>query len=381
MSPARHSYAMSDEARRDEPDQSQPGSDGDGQSADRESTDPATTPVPGPPAFDATRILGKWQRQFGDPIARKLLPQLEVFQAQQQIAEDLIRSVGGFDRLQKQILAAQPQMEAFRAQQLFAESVFKNINAVSSLQRQVLGNLSQLEAFREFSRSVVPELAKLASLIPADWFPRNWEQEPDLDIDAAISIIVDEGIPLVWVPRAAIVAALVAAADAEARDEILLASRDEIADDCRAVLGEITAPELKPLAELAAEAVTALRDGHRSSAQALAGNIFDTLLRDAARRGVIFAGPPVGYFKYDKIRKQITPVSDDTVIRRFRADCVLSASLLALQPYDPSSPPPARFVRHATAHCARPEQYTPVNAIVAVMLMTSMLREAQASGW
>ena len=133
MAPARHSYAMSVEARRDEPDQSQPGSDGDGRSAGRESTDPATTPVPGPPAFDATRILGKWQRQFGEPIARKLLPQLEVFQAQQRIAEDLIRRAGGFDRLQKQILAAQPQMEAFRAQQLFAESVFKNINAVSSL--------------------------------------------------------------------------------------------------------------------------------------------------------------------------------------------------------------------------------------------------------
>ena len=71
------------------------------------------------------------------------------------------------------------------------------------------------------------------------------------------------------------------------------------------------------------------RDGYRSSAQALAGNIFDTLLRDATRRGVIFTGPPAGYFKYDKVRKQITPVSDDTVIRRFRADCVLSALLPA----------------------------------------------------
>ena len=91
--------------------------------------------------------------------------------------------------------------------------------------------------------------------------------------------------------------------------------------------------------------------------------------------------PPVGYFKYDKVRKQITPVSDDTVIRRFRADCVLSASLPALQPYDPSDPPPVRFVRHATAHCVRPEQHPPVNAVVAAMLMTSMLREARSSGW
>ena len=74
-------------------------------------------------------------------------------------------------------------------------------------------------------------------------------------------------------------------------------------------------------------------------------------------------------------------MSDDTVIRRFRPDCVLSAALAALEKYDPSDPPPARFVRHATAHRACPEQYTPVNAIAAVMLMASMLREAQVSGW
>lgn len=67
--------------------------------------------------------------------------------------------------------------------------------------------------------------------------------------------------------------------------------KDRIAEDCLVVLGEIVAPELPPLTKLAAEAVIALRDGHRSGAQALAGNIFDTLLRDAAGRGVIFAGP------------------------------------------------------------------------------------------
>jgi len=91
--------------------------------------------------------------------------------------------------------------------------------------------------------------------------------------------------------------------------------------------------------------------------------------------------PPGSYFRYAKVRKQITPVSDDTVIRQFRPHCVLSAALAALQDYDPSYPSPGRFVRHATAHCACPEQYTLVNAIVAVMLMASTLREAQASAW
>jgi len=265
---------------------------------------------------------------------------------------------------------------------------FESVEIPDDPQHQFAGSIARsllaphLQAIREFARSVVPPLIKLPSLnLPTDWFPRNWEDVPDLDVGTAMGIILDEGIPLVWVPRPAIVVELVSAADADARDGILLSSRDDIAVDCLSVLGEVTGPELNPLTELAAEAVSALRGGHSSSAQALATNVFDTLLRDATRRGVIFAGPAVGYFKYDKVRKQITPVSDDTVIRRFRPDCVLSAALAALEKYDPSDPPPARFVRHATAHRACPEQYTPVNAIVAVMLMASMLREAQVSGW
>jgi hypothetical protein len=318
-----------------------------------------------PSLFAAARV----HQQFEESIARSLAPHLEAVLAQQRIAEDLARSINGFEQLQKHALAIQPILDALRVRQQLEESIARSL-------------APQLEAFRAFARSVVPPLIKLPSLnLPKDWFPRNWENVPDLDIGAAMDIILDEGIPLVWVPRPAIVAELVSAADADARDGILLSSRDDIAIDCLAVLGEVTAPELKSLAELAAEAVSALRGGHGSGAQALAGNVFDTLLRDAARRGVAFSGPPVGYFKYDKVRKQITPVSDDTAIRRFRPDCVLSAALAALEKYDPSDPPPARFVRHATAHRACPAQYTPVNAIVAVMLAASMLREAQASGW
>jgi hypothetical protein len=318
-----------------------------------------------PSLFAAARV----HQQLEESIARNLAPHLEAVLAQQRIAEDLARGISGFAQLQKHVLAIQPILDAVRVRQQLEESIAR-------------GLAPQLAAFREFARSVVPPLIKLPSLnLPTDWFPRNWENVPDLDIGAAMGIILDEGVPLVWVPRPAIVAELVSAADADARDGILLSSRDEIAVDCLTVLGEVAAPELKPLAELAAEAVSALRGGHGSSAQALAGNIFDTLLRDAARRGVMFAGPPVGYFKYDKVRKQITPVSDDTVIRRFRPDCALSAALAALENYDPSDPPPARFVRHATAHRACTAQYTPVNAIVAVMLVASMLREAQASGW
>jgi len=304
-------------------------------------------------AFGSGEVSGELQDQFAASIARNLAPQLQTI-------------------LTKQL---QPVVDAFRVQPgvSFTQSVAPRLD-------QIFG--SQLEVFRDRVRWLAPQLTGLPPLkVLTDLLPPNWKEVPDLDIETIVAIVLNEGIPLVWVPRAAIVTALVGVADADARDAILIRSRDEIAHDCLAVIGEVADTNLKPLAGLAAEAVAALQAGHSSSAQALAGNVFDTLLRDMTRRGVIFNTPQGGYFKYAKVRNQITPVSDETVLRQFRPACVLSAALPALQDFDPSDPPPARFVRHATAHGARPEQYTEVNAIIAAMLMASTLREAEASGW
>lgn len=311
---------------------------------------------------------------------RSIAPQLQEFAVKQRELADLAAQVGRLGRLtslQSVFDAADQYQELAEA---FGTYVAPHLAALEEAARSVA-------ALRETTDSVLFPLVKFPVLdfhLPPDWYPLNWEEAPGQDVDdladKAIAIIQDEGIPLVWVPRPETVRALVRAADADARDAILLASRDEISDDCTAVLAEITATELVPLSDLGAHAIAALRDGRAAPAQALATNVFDTLLRDIGRRGVIFGGP-LGYFKYNKVRKRIEPVSGETLISQYRAACVLAAAVPALQDYEPSDPAPVRFVRHATAHRAGPEQYTPVNAIVAVMLLASMLREAQASGW
>jgi hypothetical protein len=384
----------------DEPDEPDSVDDQTDESGD---VDPADSP-PRRSSARGSRGRSRAQQQFEKSIARNLLSQTELLRAQQRLTENFLRSVGGIDSLQKQLLGVAPQVDAFRAQQVqlgesiarnvlsqtevvraqqrLTENLLQSVGGIDGFHNQLLPLLPQIEAFRRFAKVTIPSLIKLPPPnLPMDWLPPNWEDVDGLDIDEAIGIVLDEGVPLAWAPRPAIVAQLVDASDGGARDEILRSSCDDIADDCAVVLAEIGAPELKPLVDLAVEAVAALRGGYSSGAQALAGNVFDTLLRDATRRGVIFTGPPVGYFKYDKVRKRIIPVSDDTSIGHFRAACVLSAALPALENYDPSDPPPSRFVRHATAHCTHPIQYTPVNAIIAVMLMVSMLREAEASGW
>jgi hypothetical protein len=227
-----------------------------------------------------------------------------------------------------------------------------------------------------FGRVIPPEvLARLRDSVPP-----NWQGLEDPDWSAALEIM-NGGIPLIWVPRSAIVGSLTKAGNAESRREILDHGRQDIADDCSAVLAEVTAPGLVPLAGLAADAARALRDGHCAAAQALAANVFDTWLRDVIRRGVLFTPERKGKGFYGNIRRQIKPVTDDVRISELKASGALTPVLMALAWFTPGDPIPAQFARHATAHGAGPEQYTDVNAVIAVMLTTSVLRQAQASGW
>src|SRR5258708_11371042 len=207
--------------------------------------------------------------------------------------------------------------------------------------------------------------------------PPNWPDDPDRETPLEI---MNAGIRLIWVPRSDIVERLTTAGNADARGAILGQTAQEIVDDCEAVLADVTAPDLQPLASLAGAAGRALRDGHGAASQALAANVFDTWLRDAARRGVVFI-PPKGYFRYPHVVRQMKPLASEVRIRDLRELGVQASILAALRDFGPGDAIPAEVGRHPTAHAAGPEQYTDVNAVIALMLTTSVLRQAQASGW
>jgi hypothetical protein len=230
-------------------------------------------------------------------------------------------------------------------------------------------------------KRIAEQLSADVGSAPVGYYPPNWWSVPQLDGDAATAIMHDEGIPLAWVPRAEVVADLIAAPDAAVRDTILVARTPEIVVDCRQRLAEVRDAGLQHLDGLIDDALRALEQSNPTAAQALAANVFDTLLRDVLRRGRLFAGS-TGRFKYQHVTGGITPVSDETLIGVYRASCVLTPVLKALAEFNfEADPVPGRFTRHATAHRAGMTQYTPANAVIAIMLATSLLREAQESGW
>ena len=78
-------------------------------------------------------------------------------------------------------------------------------------------------------------------------------------------------------------------------------------------------------------------------------------------------------------KRQIIGVSGKTSLRELKAAGSLSPVLMALVNFKPGGPVPVQLNRHATAHAAGPEQYSDVNAVIALMLMALLCLTAPAT--
>lgn len=175
----------------------------------------------------------------------------------------------------------------------------------------------------------------------------------------------ETGWSLVWLPRVTLINQLLAA-DPGSRDAILLAADEEVVEDALTALSEITDPDLQWLASVVRdEAISSYRDGRYVAAQAAATVVFTAL----------FHGP-LGFEKFNTL-DDLDP--RDGGFREFRLLCILRVFALALKRFDPkdTAAMPKRFNRHASAHRLSQVQYTQLNALVAIMITTSLLRELE----
>jgi len=282
-------------------------------------------------------------------------------------------------RVQRGIAALITALDAAVA---VAAAIDEAYQALPQRARDLLGSPAiHAERLAQAHREAQRMGERFGSVLVGHYYPPNWPSVAHIDSGAAIAIMQKEGIPLAWVPRAAVISDLIAAPDPAARDEILVTRTPEIIEDCRRCLADVLDVDLQDLAGLIGDALRALEQANRTAAQALAANIFDTLLRDIQHRGRLFAGS-AGWFKYRRVARGITPASEETVVEVYRSSCVLTPVLKALSEFNVETDPiPGRFTRHATAHRAGSIQYTPTNTVIAIMLTTSLLREAQESKW
>ncbi|MFF2632687.1 hypothetical protein ACFVR6_07400 [Microbacterium sp. NPDC058021] len=197
--------------------------------------------------------------------------------------------------------------------------------------------------------------------------PPNWSgvsATVHFDEDELRSIILVEGIPLAWVPSAALIDRLLTAEHAKARREQIRNGWRGILRDCERAVGELPSRQARSHARFVSMSASAIRDGHYEAAQALAANLVDTLGRSFIK------AQTVGYNWSLVTSKNQRPKLSKLALR---AVMVLGPLAAGHADYHPGDAIPRAFSRHATAHGVSPRQYTRVNSLFALMNATALL--------
>lgn len=223
---------------------------------------------------------------------------------------------------------------------------------------------SLTQSYRPQWLEIFESFRKIAGRI----YPENWDgvDKPKLgDIEA---ILLDEGIPLMWVPGPRILAALLDAPDPPARRRIIGQRWKGVLSDCEVALATIDLADLSDERDFAVKCAKALRDGHTEASQALSANLLDSVLRgwydEAARRTLT-----KNQFKKSGVKIDL----DDYEIREAFTVAPVWHAYAQYRPEN-GDPVPSKFARHASAHSVSRRQYTRINAVIGLMLVTSLLK-------
>ncbi|MGW5048674.1 hypothetical protein [Streptomyces griseoluteus] len=229
----------------------------------------------------------------------------------------------------------------------------------NTLVRDALNPLN--EYFRQQWRDTFTLIGSLKDRI----YPENLRDvEPRLkDLE---ELLVEEGIPVMWVPGPKVVRALLDAPDAVERRRIIARRWRGIVSDCETVASSVDHPDLLEARSFALGCVAALRDGHANPAQALAANLLDSLMHAHFEKNdrIKLTSNKKGKAKFD--------LNDYGV----RVALTFAPVWYAYAEYwsHKGDPIPRMFARHASAHGVSRIQYSRINAVYGLMLATSVMK-------
>ena len=257
-----------------------------------------------------------------------------------------------------------PDLAAMSGLADVAESVFSRIDAYDTILaplRDQLASLDWSHLMPKIDTSVFEDVARLVER----HLPPNWK---DVDWHEASDFINETAWPIVWLPRSDVVAELLSCEPAD-RPTVLSRRRAELLDDAVSLLDEVSWEDLAYLASCTRDVVGALRDGHDRPAQSFTASILTGVLHSVLE-----------YKTLKEARNAFNANWKEESIFLVRFALITSTIPSALAQFFPHNgdPVPVTFNRHALAHAPDPAQLTETNALVGLMLVTSMIRELQA---
>jgi hypothetical protein len=219
--------------------------------------------------------------------------------------------------------------------------------------------------------------------------PRNWWGS-GLEPSSLFAIAREEGIPVVWVPSARTLKQLVEAAGEQARRRVLAEEQAHVQADCVTVLAECEDPWLGDDVALCRKAIQAMRAGFHEAAMALFVGIAEPLaswastprLRgfksEADREAWLQHRRKIG--KYAWAEYELDARGADISSYKFKQQVLMAPIPRFFTPWfaDSGQPTPVRLSRHVVAHHPTIAHFSVENALTALMLVVSILREKQA---
>ena len=246
---------------------------------------------------------------------------------------------------------------------LAASRMIPQVNEIVSIQ---LGPM-----LKTLNESIVnlPDMKKISehlNYVFKSAMPPNWP-EGQVDLDKVEKVVIEDGIPLVWIPRPELVELILQAPDKAARFRILAEHKKGIVEDCLACMALVTDPMFSGQVPLGIKAIEAFSSGRFEAAQALSTVVAESAIRKLTSES------------YRKISEYARESFFDEPISHLRMSAALAPVGVFYTPYFESDgkPPPEQLSRHMTVHFADVSHYTELNAILSIMLLASVLRGLQ----
>jgi hypothetical protein len=256
-------------------------------------------------------------------------------------------------------------MQALRSAQVFVERHGKIINEAIRYSTELSrfdDVLRQIEANRKAVIEPAIRMARQAADLIAASLPQNW-QEVD-DVVPVLGLAEIGTIPLIWVPRADIIAALAASGTHAEREQILVDRRNDILTDVDVAFRDSAGSGSAALQHAYAQAGQALASAG-ASLDVPAQTAFASALGHILEGALGFDRPGAAHRLYAATKPDETDITE----LRLAFLQVATANALTDTKFAPSG-----FNRHGTQH-GNPAYLTEPSMLGAALLVVGWLRE------
>jgi hypothetical protein len=222
-----------------------------------------------------------------------------------------------------------------------------------------------MKGWSEIAGRLVEPFRDLAK-IPMPSVPANWPRDRMPSLSRLVELAFEYGIPIIWVPSEDVIVDL---AGAEEPDVALVEAASTVLSDCRIVAQQCEHPALATAVSMLGEAIDVAEDGKWLAAQAAATIVCEYLWVGSHADLVVLSDV-------------YPPVPDNPMkitMRMLRPMFVVNSAEQAWKQFwvKRGDEVPKQFNRHASTHTLDEAQYTTRNALVAVLLAASLMREVQ----